>query len=48
MQREIRQIELINVEASCGRHVPTILTGKIYSKTVVGTSPSAKQTTPTV
>jgi hypothetical protein len=33
-QREDWQIELISVEANCGHHVPTILNGKIYSKTV--------------
>jgi hypothetical protein len=33
-QREDWQIEVINVEASCGHYVPTILNGKIYSKTV--------------
>jgi hypothetical protein len=33
-QRKDRQIELVNEEASCGYHVPTILNGKIYSKVV--------------
>jgi hypothetical protein len=33
-QREDWQIELMNVEANCGYHVPIILNGKIYSKTV--------------
>jgi hypothetical protein len=34
MQREDQQIQFINVEANCGHHVPTILNGKICSKTV--------------
>jgi hypothetical protein len=31
-QREDRQIEVINVEANCGYHVPAILNGKIILK----------------
>jgi hypothetical protein len=34
IQREDRQTEPINVKASCGHLLPTILNGKIYPETV--------------
>ena len=39
-QRVDRQVEVINKEANCTHHIPTILNGKTYSKVANKASPS--------